>query len=200
MSEHANEGPGHARIIHLMRHGPPERTGLLLGHTDIPALIDDCPHITARVEALEVRTIAASDLRRASDQASNLACRRGLPLILDADWRELDFGSWDGQAPGRIDPQRLAAFWNDPEGNAPPAGECWSQLLARVTRALERVPGDTLVITHAGAMRAALAVLTGLDHRGVWALDLPYRALLSLRVWPGEPMSGQVTGLVTGQP
>jgi len=61
-------------------------------------------------------------------------------------------------------------------------------------------PGTAIVVSHAGAMRAAVSVLTGLDHRGVWAFNLPYGALLSIRVWRGEgsePASGQIVGLRT---
>jgi alpha-ribazole phosphatase len=44
-------------------------------------------------------------------------------------------------------------------------------------------------------MRAALAHLCGFGHREVWAFDLPYAALLSLRVWPGAPRSAQIAAL-----
>lgn len=188
------------RVVHLLRHGPPMRTGLLLGHTDEPAIDPDCPQMRALVERLLIKQIVASDLIRASAQAENLARQLAVPLTLDVGWRELAFGAWDGLAPEVLDREALARFWNDPEGHPPPDGECWSSLCARVGRSLAALATDTLVVTHAGAMRAVLSVLTGLDHRGVWALDLPYRALLSLRIWPGPPASGQVIGLAVGGP
>jgi alpha-ribazole phosphatase len=186
------------RIVHLLRHGPPLRSGLLLGHTDEPALDPDCPRMRAAVERLPIAQVVASDLTRASGQAANLARRLAVPLSLDSGWRELAFGAWDGLAPEVLDKDALARFWNDPEGYPPPDGERWSSLCVRVGRSLAALKTGTLVVTHGGAMRAALAALTGLDHRGVWALDLPYRALLSLRIWPGEPVSGHVIGLATG--
>lgn len=188
------------RLVHLMRHGPPVRTGLFLGHTDEPALTGDCPIIRGRVASLPIRHIVASDLRRASAQAATCACALGVPLTLDPAWRELDFGAWDGLAPASVDPAAIAAFWSDPDANPPPVGERWSDLRKRVAAALDRLETASLVVTHAGAMRAAVSVLTGLDHRAVWALDLPYRALLTLRIWPGSPLAGHVTGLVTGEP
>ena len=187
------------RIIHLLRHGPPVQSGLLLGHTDTPALSDDCPRMRARVRTLPIRRIAASDLTRAAGQAANLARHFGVPLTLDPAWRELAFGAWDGLAAAAVDQAALARFWDDPESHPPPGGERWSALRTRVAAALDTLEGGTVVVTHAGAMRAALSVLTGLDHRGVWALDLPYRALLSVRIWPGPPASGQVIGLETGE-
>lgn len=88
--------------------------------------------------------------------------------------------------PQQLDPAVQARFWDDPEAHAPPGGERWSQLCARVGEALTGIDGASLILTHGGAMRAALSVLFGFDHRQVWAFELPYGALVSLRIWPGR--------------
>jgi alpha-ribazole phosphatase len=54
-----------------------------------------------------------------------------------------------------------------------------------------------LVVTHGGAIRAALADLCGFDRRQIWAFDLPYAALVSLRIWPGPKRTVQIVGLAT---
>ena len=78
----------------------------------------------------------------------------------------------------------------------PPGGESWSALVARVAAAIDELaPVPTLVVTHGGAMRAALHILCGFDQRQLWAFDLPYAARLSLNVWPGERPSAQIAGL-----
>lgn len=187
-----------ARVVHLLRHGPPARTGLLLGHADEPPLTADCPVMLSRVAQLPLCSIVSSDLRRSSLQAARLAQWFDVPLQLDPCWRELDFGAWDGLSPDDIDETALARFWADPDADPPPLGERWSDLRRRVSTSLAGLESEALVITHAGTMRAALSVLTGLDHAGVWAIDLPYRALVSLRIWPGESLSGQIIGLDTG--
>ena len=75
-------------------------------------------------------------------------------------------------------------------------GERWSALVTRVSAALaDLAPVPTLVVTHGGAMRAALHSLCGFDQRQLWAFDLPYASLLSLRVWPGERPGAQIAGL-----
>jgi Fructose-2,6-bisphosphatase len=186
------------RIIHLLRHGPPTRTGLLLGHLDVPALTADCPAILRRVANLDIRQIISSDLSRADAQAERLSEHLDVPHHSDPCWRELNFGAWEGLAPELVDEAALTRFWNDPDTSPPPEGERWSDLLGRVRCGLSRLETDTLVVTHAGTMRAATSLLTGLGHREVWAFDLPYRALLSFRIWPGQPMSGQIIGLDTG--
>lgn len=148
--------------------------------------------------ALDVAGIVSSDLRRARASAEVLALARGLPLTVDPRWRELDFGDWDGRAPDDLPQADLVRFWNDPDACPPPGGERWSALCHRVGQAIRALDRAALVVTHAGAMRAAIAVLTGLDHRAVWALDLPYGAMLSFKVWPGEKPAGQITGLLAG--
>src|SRR5690606_13877057 len=108
-------------------------------------------------------------------------------------WRELDFGDWDGMASSGGDRDALGRFWADPDANPPPGGERWSSLARRVSTAIANLaPVPTLVVTHGGAMRAALHILCGFDQRQLWEFDLPYSALLSLRVWPGEPTSAQI--------
>ncbi|BBD99168.1 histidine phosphatase family protein [Sphingobium amiense] len=183
------------RLVHLVRHGPPLRPGLLHGHGDEPPA-DPAGGVTHAVpDSFAIMTVTCSDLLRARAGAETLARARGMTAKADRRWRELDFGGWDGADPDSVDAESLARFWNDPEAHPPPGGENWSAITSRVGAALADLPPDALVVTHAGAMRAAISVLTGLDFRQVWAVDLPYGALLSLRIWPGTPLSGQIVGL-----
>ena len=92
----------------------------------------------------------------------------------------------------------LGNFYDDPETAAPPRGERWSALCARVADAVAALPDDpALVVTHGGAMRAVLANACGFDRRQVWAFDLPYAAMLSLRIWSGPQPTVQIVGLST---
>lgn len=182
-------------LVHLMRHGVPERPNLLLGHRDdapVPTGVDEC---VARSRDLAFDAVVSSDLQRAAIPARQIAGLRGIGHETDARWRELDFGDWTGLAPAEIDAQAHARFWEDPDAALPPNGERWSQLCDRVGQALAAITTSTLVLTHGGAMRATLAVLFHMEHRHVWAFDLPCSAVLSLRVWPGE--AAQIVGLRT---
>ncbi|UYY59212.1 histidine phosphatase family protein [Sphingomonas sp. S2-65] len=184
-----------AIAVHLMRHGAPELAGRLLGRTDCAATEDGIAACVAAAEGLAVAAIVASDLRRSVACAQAIGRAHGLPVRVDARWRELDFGDWDGLSAERIEPGALARFYDDPEAHAPPGGERWSALVARTKAALDAVRTPTLVLTHGGPMRAVLADSCGIGLRGSWAFDLPYAALLSLRRWPGAPPTVQITGL-----
>jgi alpha-ribazole phosphatase len=177
------------RLVHLLRHGETALTGRLVGWTDCPATEAGIAACRDQVEGLDYDAIVASDLIRARACAEAI----GAPVTLDPRWRELDFGEWEGFAAAEIDPAALGRFWVDPDAAPPPGGERWSALVARVGLALADLPAaDVLVVTHGGAMRAALALLFGFDQRQLWAFDLPCAALLSLRLWPD---GAQIVGL-----
>lgn len=178
-------------MLYLMRHGEPVLTGRLLGRTDMAVTDKGIAACRRQAEGLSFTRLASSDLQRARDCAAAI----GSPAV-DARWRELDFGDWDGLLPAAIPEAALSAFWDDPDASPPPGGERWSALTARVAAALaDLAPEPTLVVTHGGAMRAALAVLCGFGPREGWAIDLPYAALLSLRVWPGVQPAAQIVAL-----
>lgn len=185
-----------AFALHLLRHGEPEIAGRMLGRTDCPATAAGIAACVEQANDLDVEAIVSSDLIRARTAAEAIGRTLGLSVTIDHRWRELDFGAWDGLSSAEIDSDALGRFWSDPDAHAPPDGERWSALLARVAEAIGALPPrPTLVVTHGGAMRAALAHLCGFEQRQLWAFELPYAALLSLRVWPGEPPSAQIAGL-----
>jgi alpha-ribazole phosphatase len=182
-------------LLHLMRHGEPELTGRMLGRTDCGATAAGIAACVAQTARLEIGALVSSDLRRTRVAAEAIAMVRERPLTIDPRWRELDFGDWDGLAAADLDSAALGRFWQDPDRDPPPGGERWSALVARVGAAIAALdPAPTLVVTHAGAMRAALAHLCGFAFDRLWAFDLPYGGLLSLRLAP-EHGSAQIVGL-----
>lgn len=189
-----------SRMLYLMRHGEPLLTGRMLGSTDCDATSAGIAACRAQVQALFPSHVIASDLRRATQCAAAVAGDLGVPVRIDPRWRELDFGEWDGVASSAIDREALGRFWNDPDGCPPPGGERWSELVERVESAIAALPGDpVLVVTHGGAMRAALHLLCGIALPQLWAFDLPYASVLGIRLWegsrPGERIMGQIVEL-----
>lgn len=183
-------------VVHLMRHGAPQRPGLLLGHLDVPPHADGVARCVERARHFDFAQVVTSGLARAREPGALIAAERGVEHCVDARWRELCFGAWEGADPATLQREALARFWDDPERFPPPQGECWTALCARVEEALHDLVGTVLVVSHAGAMRAALSVLCGLDARQCWAVDLPYGAVMTLRLWPGRRPSGQMMALM----
>jgi alpha-ribazole phosphatase len=185
-----------AFLLHLLRHGAPELTGRMLGRTDSPVTAEGMAACLARAKSLHFNTLVCSDLMRSQAIADAIGRERGLAPATDARWRELDFGDWDGLAAAEIDAAALQRFWDDPDAAPPPGGERWSDLVARITDAIEELtPATSLIVTHGGAMRAALKSLCGFGFRELWAFDLPYAALITLRIWPDR--TAQIVALQT---
>lgn len=170
------------RALHLIRHGAVQQAGRLWGHSDVMPTAQGIAACLDKARGLAAGRIIASDLARARLPGEGVAQENGWPLTLDARWRELHFGAWEGADPAQLG-EEIHPFWDDPVAHPPPGGESWLDVQVRVARALADITGDALVITHAGAMRAALSLLLGLDYRQTWAFHLPHAARISLRIW-----------------
>jgi probable phosphoglycerate mutase len=117
------------------------------------------------LRALPAVGVVASDLSRARLTAE-LAGYRGAEL--DPRWRERDMGDWTGKYETEIPPAEMDEFRHG--DLIPPHGETFADLQERVGEAIEdlaRRGGAWLVFTHGGPVRAAVAYVTGADHRAV---------------------------------
>jgi alpha-ribazole phosphatase len=144
-------------LRHTRPHGP---DGLCYGRAEV-GLAPDFP---AEADALADRLarparIVTSPLDRCRRLAEHLGTRLRVPVTVDADWQEIDFGRWQGLPWSAVPRAELDAWAADLLHARPHGGESVALLLARTRRALERcrtAPGHTLVVTHAGPIRAAL--------------------------------------------
>lgn len=140
-----------------VRHGPThEKT--FVGWRDVPADLSDLAQIERLAGYLPPSALlVASDLSRAAQTARALG--RGDPL-LDPDLREFNFGDWDGLPFDEVsarDPDLSRAFWEHPGDIAPPNGESWNAVAARVNASVERIsaahPGrDIVAVAHIGVI------------------------------------------------
>lgn len=144
----------------LVRHGETDwnADGRLQGQTDRP--LSDFGRQQARrladeLAAEDFEAIYSSDLARARETAEIVGARVGLPVMLDPDLREKDWGTWEG----------LTAVERD---RVEFAGESTEAHQERILRALQRIserhPGDgsVLVVTHGGSMRRVQTATMGM--------------------------------------
>ncbi|CCD92856.1 putative Alpha-ribazole phosphatase (anaerobic pathway of cobalamin biosynthesis, cobC) [Bradyrhizobium sp. ORS 375] len=174
--------------LDLLRHGTTGRDGYLDGRTDPPLSEAGWEQFRRQTQSRAWRTVVSSPLARARAAAECYALQVGIAPEIDEDWSELHFGQWDGRKRSDIvsEPKEAAlleAFYADP-AVAAPEGESWANLQVRVSRAMDRIlatpePAPVLVVTHGGAIRAALAHLLG------W----PLHRLWSLRIHPGTRLT-----------
>lgn len=140
----------------LVRHGPTHAKSMI-GWTDLPADLSDTPAIERLRAYLPNAPVVSSDLIRAADTASALGPAQRLPH--DPALREINFGAWDGlsfaEAEAR-DPALLRAYWETPGDVAPPDGESWNAVRARVDAAIDGYVAqghpDLIVVAHFGVI------------------------------------------------
>jgi probable phosphoglycerate mutase len=166
----------------LVRHGETDwnAAGRLQGQTDRP--LSDAGRRQARQLADELAgeefaAMYASDLARARETAEIVAARLGLPVVLDPELREKDWGTWEGLT--AVERDRTAFVGETTEAHR-------KRTLSALRRISERYPDSRiLVITHGGSMRrvqtAALGVaMPVVENCGRWVCayeDGRFRAL-----------------------
>ena len=87
------------------------------------------------------------------------------PLAVEPGLAEQDLGAWQGLPHAELPPllsRPAHAFWPLAGEERPPGGESMAEVVARVGAALERLAGarpggDVVVVSHGGAIRAAVA-------------------------------------------
>ncbi|NPU12674.1 histidine phosphatase family protein [Bradyrhizobium sp. 83002] len=187
--------------IDLLRHGTTGRDGHLDGRTDPPLSELGWDQFRRQTQSRIWRRVVSSPLMRAHAAAAEFARQTGCALAIDPDWSELDFGRWDGRTRADIAGEAggaalLDAFYSDAAVPAPD-GESWADLQARIARALDRIlsspeAAPALVVSHGGAIRAALAHLLGWRLRQLWSLRI--RPGTRIAVEAGRAESGTSWG------
>lgn len=166
----------------FLRHPKPEAPpGLCYGRRDLAPGPEAAAEIArALAETLPVGRVLASPARRCRGLAEALAGRDGVALEIDARLWELDFGAWEGRRWWDIPRAESDPWAEDPWAVAPPGGETFAALHARVAAALAEAASGTALVTHAGPIRAARMILTGAGFDAVFAEPVPHAVPIRL--------------------
>ena len=145
------------------------------GQLDIELGEDAEQQIAGALSAIgPVHAIHSSDLTRCRTVAERFAARDQVNPTYDARLREYHFGEWEGQSWSEIPRVESDPWTEDLWGIAPPGGETFAALHARVGQVLNDIPEGALVVAHAGVIRAARMILTGVSFETVFAEKVPF--------------------------
>ncbi|MDW5322865.1 bifunctional RNase H/acid phosphatase [Plantactinospora sp. KLBMP9567] len=188
----------------LLRHGETEYTakGRYSGRGDVPLSdrgLAQAGATARRVAGLvdQVAAVVSSPLSRCTSMAGIVAGGLGgVPVVVEPDLIECDFGEWEGRTFAEVRerwPAELDAWLASP-AVAPPGGESFVEVGTRVSRAMAKLlagyPGETVVVvSHVSpvkiALRDALAATDAFLHR----LYLDPAGLSLLDIWPDGGMA-----------
>ena len=153
-----------------VRHAPvTANKGCVYGQTDHPCDVSHTPTFQRLAKLLPKDAIwVTSNLLRTKQTAA--AIHEHLPPPPPApeahdELAEQHFGTWQGMTYEAIKNGSQGAwhkFWLAPAATAPPGGESFIDLMARVTPTVERLSKtyggrDIIAVTHGGTIRAAIA-------------------------------------------
>ncbi len=161
-----------------------------VGQSDVPLSKrgkQDIRMLVEQLKPLVPKRLISSDLSRCLRLAEKLGEALSMTVEVKSAWREVSFGVWENQTWADLRaqyPEQLEAWMNNFVTIAPPGGESFLTLQSRVDaelNALKESPAQTvLVVTHAGAMRAALSSAIGLPLERAFSIYLNYGALVHL--------------------
>ncbi len=148
------------RLI-LIRHGSTQHSAdqRFSGRNDLPLNADGQREVAALVARgvlfAAATAVVSSPLRRARETAEAIAAAISVPIELNDDFAEVDFGTWEAKTFAEVQrdhPAEVSAWLASTEV-APPAGESFAVAGRRVRRGRDAViaahPGRTVVVvTH----------------------------------------------------
>lgn len=184
-----------ATIIDIIRHGEPVGGSKYRGQLDDPLSEKGWRQMREAVKGRNVwQHIVSSDLSRCAEFAREVSQNLAIDLELDAQFREVGFGSWEGKSAGElleVDPEGTAAFWRDPIKNTPPGAEPLREFQQRIVTAwqglLERHAGKhILLVGHAGMMRILLLNALDLPLESFYRFDPRNASIVRIRVDTGR--------------
>ena len=160
----------------FLRHPRPDApSGLCYGRTDLDIGPDGAAEIVRAMAATPpvVRVIASPALR-CRRLAEALAARDSVELQFEPRLWELDFGDWEGLPWAEIGRDNSDRWAGDPWRIAPPGGETFAEVHARVGAVIAEVVPGTALVCHAGPIRVARMIVTRASFDEVFAETVPY--------------------------
>ncbi|RYY75066.1 MAG: histidine phosphatase family protein [Gammaproteobacteria bacterium] len=156
------------RRFSFIRHGKVKGPAALYGKTDIEMNAHAQQDLLVSLDHLHhenaIDYIISSPLKRCALVAEEFSRHHLLPVEMNADLQECDFGDWDGKDFNSLKSEwpALEAFWQSPLSQSPPNGENLQKFADRVRNAWRAIQAQqtcehTLILCHGGTIRIVIA-------------------------------------------
>ncbi len=172
-------------VVDVLRHGQVQGGSYYRGSLDEPLSTLGWQQMRRQCLSGCWDAVMSSPLRRCSEFAQELAEQQKLPLQIEAGWREIHFGDWEGQTAEQISREHehvLRDYYADPLSHTPPNAEPYALFNQRIHEAwlalLSQHAGQkVLIVTHGGVIRALFAQLLGLSIQHSFQIDVPHACM-----------------------
>lgn len=183
--------------IVLIRHAETDLAGKFCGHSD-PDLNavgqQRLVSLAEEIAPLGITRIYSSDLRRASQTATVIGQRLGVPVEFRPGLREIYFGVWEGLSWEEVQrqyPSEAQLWMSEFPARCAPAGEEYRDFVTRVEAEFKAVIANQgsatpAVVTHRGVMQYALIRFFGFSTHDARKQTEDYGAII-VATRPGLP-------------
>ena len=190
-------------IVDLIRHGEPVGGQKLRGSLDDP--LSELGWKQMQQSVLHAQpwvSIISSPLSRCHAFAHELSQNLNLPLKVQPQFQEINFGIWEGVSIKELmqsQPDALRNYWQNPDKFAPQGSERMDDFLHRVHSAWDQLIEHSrgthnLLVCHGGVIRAILMRVLNMPKTSMWNIDVPY-ASVSRLVYHHFPAGGMTSQL-----
>jgi probable phosphoglycerate mutase len=196
---HWQSAQGEPTVTALLRHGqtPMSVQKRYAGRTDVPLTevgVQQAAAAAKRLASAGLSVIVTSPLLRTVQTAQAVAAVTGAAVVTDDGFRETDFGAWEGLTFAEVRerwPAEVSAWLADPEV-APPGGESFTDVSARVTAALDRVlaarAGQTvLIVSHVTPIKMLVTAALLAPPAALYRMHLDVAALCEIDWYADGP-------------
>jgi probable phosphoglycerate mutase len=196
---HWRAAQGEPTVTALLRHGqtPMSVQKRYAGRTDAPLTevgVQQAAAAAKRLASAGLGVIVTSPLLRTVQTAQAVAAVTGAAVVTDDGFRETDFGAWEGLTFAEVRerwPAEISAWLADPEV-APPGGESFTDVSARVTAALDRVlaarAGQTvLIVSHVTPIKMLVTAALLAPPAALYRMHLDVAALSEIDWYADGP-------------
>jgi ribonuclease H / adenosylcobalamin/alpha-ribazole phosphatase len=190
---------GEPTVTVLLRHGQTSMSvqRRYAGRSDVPLTdlgVQQAAAAAKRLASAGITLIVTSPLLRAVRTAEEVAAVTGAQVVTDEGFRETDFGAWEGLTFAEVRerwPDDVRTWLADPAA-APPGGESFAEVSARVTEALHRSlvgrEGQAIVIvSHVTPIKTLVAAALLAPPAALYRMHLDVAALSEIDWYPDGP-------------
>jgi ribonuclease H / adenosylcobalamin/alpha-ribazole phosphatase len=167
------------------------------GRSDVPLTdlgVQQAAAAAKRLASAGLALIVTSPLLRAVCTAQEVAAVTGAQVVRDEDFRETDFGAWEGLTFAEVRerwPDEVRTWLADPAA-APPGGESFAEVSTRVTGALQRALAGRegqaiLIVSHVTPIKALVAAALLAPPAALYRMHLDVAALSEIDWYPDGP-------------
>ena len=197
MATGAHEAPAHGMPIEVLVARHPQVAANLAGRfvgsgesPFTPLGEVQCAKLAEYIAAWKPAAVHTSPRARARVVGEAAAALAGVPLLVDDDLAEIDFGAAEGltYAEAKLAGVDIDLLGGPPETAPFRDGETWHGFAQRVDAAAERIEryGPRIaVVAHGGTVRSLISHWLGLQDNAAWRFAVPNASVATLTLWDG---------------